>query len=162
MATIQFKKGDEYLAKVAKLARDSKDTICGSAIYGAADIVTDEIRRQLDKLPTDERYGTESEPTEGPRIGQVKALKATLGIAEMQETGTGYLNVKVGWDGYNHIKTNRWPGGEPNQMVARSIERGTSFMKENAFVKKAVAKTRKQSIAFMKQTIDANIGKIMK
>ena len=161
MATIQFKKGDAYLAKIEKLGAASKDDICGSAIYGAEDIVTGEIRSQLDRVPTDERYGTMSDPTAGPRKGQVKALKASLGIAKMQDSG-GYLHVKIGWDGYNQIKTKRWPNGEPNQMVARSIERGTSFMKANAFVKKAVSSSRKRAIATMKQIVDAKCEEIMK
>lgn len=162
MATIQFKKGDAYLAKLSALERMTRKEVCGSAIYGAADIVTDEIRSALDKIPTDEGYGTQSEPTEGPKIGQVKALKATLGIASMQDDGTGFLNVKIGWDGYNHIKTKNWPGGEPNQMVARSIERGTSFMKANPFVKPTMAKVRKRAIAFMKEAADKAIEQQMK
>ena len=161
MATIQFKKGDEYLAKIALLETSIKEDLLGNAIYGAADIVTNGIRSELDKLPTDERFGTALDPTKGPRKGQVKALKASLGIAKMQNDA-GYLNVKVGWDGYNQIKTKRWPNGEPNQMVARSIERGTSFMTAHPFVKKAVAATRKGAIQSMKQTIDAKCEEIMK
>lgn len=161
MATIQFKKGDEYLFKINNLQGRIKDDICGEAIYKAADLVTDEIRRQLDKVPTDERYGTESYPAIGPKWGQVKALKATLGIARLQISGT-YLNVKVGWDGYNHIKTNRWPNGEPNQMVARSIERGTSFMTAHPFVKKAIAATKNESISLMRDIVDQKIEETMK
>lgn len=161
MATVQFKKGDEYLARISKLDESIKDAVIGPAIYGAADIVTREIRSELDRLPTDERYGTVSDPTNGPKVGQVKALKATLGIARMQ-SDAGYYNVKIGWDGYNQIKTKAWPNGEPNQMVARSIERGTSFMRANPFVKKAVAKVRKKAIESMKTTVDQKIEAIMK
>ena len=32
MATIQFKKGDEYLAKIAKLEAELKDKVLGEAI----------------------------------------------------------------------------------------------------------------------------------
>ena len=47
MATIKFKKGDEYLGKIAKLEALTRQEICGNAIYGAAEIVADEIRDQL-------------------------------------------------------------------------------------------------------------------
>ena len=161
MATIQFKKGDDYLARISKLEGAIKDDVLGPAIYGAADLVTNEIRSQLDKVPTDERYGTQSEPTVGPKKGQKAGLEQSLGIAKMQND-MGYFHVKIGWAGYNHIKTKRWPNGEPNQMVARSIERGTSFMKQNAFVKKAVAATRKRAVEFMKKTVDAKCEEIMK
>ena len=162
MATIQFKKGDEYLAKIAKLEALTRDEVCGSAIYGAAGVVADEIRAQLESVPTNERYGTQSEPTDGPKKMQKLGLLHSLGIADLQDDGTGYLNVKIGWNGYNNIKTRRWPNGQPNQMVARSVERGTSYMKENGFVKRAVAATRKRAVEFMKKTIDSKCEQIMK
>lgn len=160
MATISFKNGDEYLAKVSKLEAALKDEVCGAAIYGAAGIVADEIRSQLKAVPTDEGYGTASEPTRGPKTAQKEALLAALGISSMEEK-SGYYDVKIGFDGYNGIKTKRWPNGQPNQMVARSIERGTSWMKANAFVKRAMAATRKRALEFMKHSVDESIRKIM-
>lgn len=162
MATIQFKKGDEYLAKIARLEAMTRDELCGSAIYGAAGIVADEIRSELDGVPTDEGYGTQSEPISGPKKAQKEGLLDSLGISGLQDDGSGYLNVKIGFDGYNRIKTKRWPSGQPNQMIARSVERGTSFMKANAFVKKAVAATRKRAINFMKEIIDTKCEEAMK
>ena len=47
MAIIQFKKGWDYIAKVSKLEAELKDQVLGSAIYGAAGIVADEIMRSL-------------------------------------------------------------------------------------------------------------------
>lgn len=160
MATISFKNGDEYLGKIAKLEAALKDEICGAAIYGAAGIVADEIRSQLKAVPTGEGYGTASEPTRGPKAGQKEGLLDALGISSMEEK-SGYYDVKIGFDGYNGIKTKRWPNGQPNQMVARSIERGTSWMKANAFVKKAMAATRKRALEFMKHSVDESIRKIM-
>lgn len=160
MAVIQFKRGDEYLGKIAKLDAALKDEICGAAIYGAAGIVADEIRSQLKAVPTDEGYGTASEPTRGPKAGQKEGLLDALGISSMEEK-SGYYDVKIGFDGYNGIKTKRWPNGQPNQMVARSIERGTSWMKANAFVKRAMAATRKRALEFMKNSVDESIRKIM-
>lgn len=162
MAVIKFKKGDEYIAKISALEAATLTGVLGPAVYTGADIVTGEIRAALDALPTDEGYGTPDHPTAGPKIGQVKALKATLGIASAQMDGSGLCNVKIGWDGYNHIKTKRWPKGEPNQMVARSIERGTSFMTANPFVKPTMAKVRKRTIAAMKEAVDQAIEQQMK
>lgn len=160
MAVIQFKRGDEYLMKISKLEAALKDEVCGAAIYGAAGIVADEIRSQLKAVPSDEGYGTASEPTRGPKAGQKEGLLDALGISSMEEK-SGYYDVKIGFDGYNGIKTKRWPNGQPNQMVARSIERGTSWMKANAFVKKAMAATRKRALEFMKHSVDESIRKIM-
>ena len=85
MATIQFKKGDEYLLKISKLEAEMKDQVIGSAIYGAADIVADEIRTSLEQVPTDERFGTKSSPTIGPKQFQKEGLMRSLGIASMQD-----------------------------------------------------------------------------
>lgn len=160
MAVIQFKRGDEYLMKISKLEAALKDEVCGAAIYGAAGIVADEIRSQLKAVPSDEGYGTASEPTRGPKAGQKEGLLDALGISSMEEK-SGYYDVKIGFDEYNGIKTKRWPRGQPNQMVARSIERGTSWMKANAFVKRAMAATRKRALEFMKNSVDESIRKIM-
>ena len=162
MATIQFKKMDEYLFKISKLEAELKDQVLGEAIYGAAGIVADEIRQKLEQVPTDESFGTSSAPTSGPRKKQVEGLMDSLGIASLQDDGTGYLNVKIGFDGYNDIVTQRWPRGQPNQMVARAVESGTIWMQKNDFVRRAVASSRKRAIEFMKKTVDKSIQKIMK
>ena len=162
MATIKFKKGEEYMAKIAKLEALTRDNVCGTAIYGAADIVADEIRSQLQKVPTDESWGSSGDPTDGPRKAQKKGLYDSLGIASMQDDGSGFLNVKIGFDGYNELKSARWPKGQPNQMVARSVERGTSYMKSHNFVKKAMSKSRKRALDYMKESVDKSIEEIMK
>ena len=161
VATIQFKRGDEYLAKIARLEASLKSQVLGEAIYGAAGIVADEIRSSLERVPTDEGYGTRESPTRGPTAYQVRGLADSLGIASMQDDGTGYLNVKIGFDGYNGIKTQRWPNGQPNQMVARSVESGTTWMKKNPFVRKAVTASRKRAVEYMKNSVDRSIEEIM-
>lgn len=162
MATITFKKGDEYLARLSKLDVMTRDKVVGPAIYTAAEIVADEIRDQLNKIPTDEGFGTRDDPAKGPKKVQKEGMARSLGIASMQEDSKGFVNVKIGFDGYNSVKTKRWPKGQPNQMVARSVERGTSWMKGHKFVKKAVAATNKQAVARIKQKVDQSIETIMK
>lgn len=162
MATIQFKNGDEYLMKIAKLEAELKDQVLGEAIFGAACIVADEMRSSLEQVPTDEGFGTSGSPTRGPKKRQKEGLMQSLGIASMQDDGTGYLHVKIGFDGYNDIRTERWPNGQPNQMVARAVEGGTSWMEKNAFVRKAVNASKARAVEFMKQSVDKSTEKIMK
>lgn len=162
MATIQFKKGNEYILKVAKLEAAVKRDLIGRAVYDGAAVVTDEIRKSLKQVPTDEGYGTESAPARGPKKAQKKGLYESLGITSMQDDGTGFLNVKIGFDGYNDIVTKRWPKGQPNQMVARSVESGTTWMQKNEFVKRAVKASRKRATEAMKKAVDKGIEKIMK
>ena len=93
MATIQFKKGDDYLFKLSQLDLLSKEEICGGAIYAGAAIVADSIRNELDAIPTDESFGTREHPAEGPKAIQKEGLSRSLGISSMRDDGKGFLNV---------------------------------------------------------------------
>ena len=161
MAKVTFKNGDDYLAKLSKLSLKAKADVIGPAVYSGADIVIEEVRKQLQAVPTDEKWGTQGSPANGPKKIQKKGLYDSLGIAPMRDD-QGFMNVKIGFDGYNSVKTKRWPNGQPNQMVARSVEAGTSYMQKHPFVKKAVAKVRNEALDAMKETADAEIEKIMK
>lgn len=161
MAKVTFKNGDDYIAKLSKLSGKAKTNVIGPAIYSGADVVTNEIRDQLEKMPTDESYGTPSKPAKGISKYQKEGLLRSLGVASMQDDG-GFLNVKIGFDGYNGIATKRWPKGQPNQMVARAAESGTSWMRKNQPIKKAISKSKNTAITAMKETADKNIEKIMK
>lgn len=162
MATITFKKGDEYLYRLSKLAAGSREKVCGSAIYAAADIVADAIRQELESVPTDEGFGTPKDPVKGIKAVQKEALLQSLGITKMQDRGDGYLDVKIGFDGYNPLKTKRWPNGQPNQLIARSLESGTTWMTKTPFVKRAVTKSKKKALEEMKKSVQTSIEKIMK
>lgn len=162
MAKIQIKTGDEYLVKLSTLSWNVKDRVIGSANYAGAAVVADSVRNEIEALPTDNRFLKSAGKLIGPSAIQKKGLLASLGVAPMSDDGKGFLNVKIGFDGYNLVRTKRWPKGQPNRMIARSIERGTSFMEANPFMKKAVSKSRKQAISAMKKAADQEIEKIMK
>lgn len=161
MATIQFKKGDEYLAKISELELSVREEVIGPAIYQAGQIAADAIADEIPRVPTDESWGSQGDPKRGPKKAELRAVYNGLGIAKARNDN-GFYNVKIGFDGYDKIPTKRWPKGRPIQMLARSIERGTTFMKPNPFVKKAMAKIRTQALEKMKTTVDAEIEKIMK
>lgn len=161
MATITFKNGDDYIAKINKLARGIRDEVAGPGIYVAAGIVADAIDASLASVPTDERWGYPGAVKAGPREAEAQSVYNSLGIAKLQDDG-GFINVKIGFDGYSSLKSARWPNGQPNQMLARSIERGTSFMAANPFVKPAVASVKGTAVKAMKDKIDEQISSIMK
>lgn len=162
MASITFKNGEEYALRLSKLAGDELTKVCGHAIYDAAEIVADAIREELENVPTDEGWGTRSTPTIGPKKAQKEALLSVLGVTHMSTDENGFINVKIGFDGYNDIQSKRWPRGQPNQMVARAIESGTTWMTKNRFVARAVAKTRKRAVEAMQKRAETEIKKIMK
>lgn len=68
----------------------------------------------------------------------------------------------MGFDGYNSVKSARWPQGQPNQMVARAVESGTSFMEANPEIKRARARARKAAEKAMERTFERESKKIVK
>lgn len=154
--------GKDGFISLSNLSARLKDGVIGPAIYEGAAIVADAVHAEIKSLPTDEYWGSPERPKTGPTKVQKKGLHESLGIASMQDDGKGFLNVKIGFDGYNEVKTKNWPNGQPNQMVARAVESGTSFMEAHPFVKTAVQKSRKAAVAEMAKTVDEEIEKIMK
>lgn len=162
MAKIEMKGLNEYAKALSRLEASVREEICGKAIYDAADIIADQIREGIDTVPTDSGMLDEfwGGLMRGPNKRQIYFLKKSLGIARMR-TWDDLLNVKVGWDGYNDIKTKRWPNGQPNAMIARSIERGTSFMEATPFIKRAVSRGRKSALEAMRETVEKGVKDAM-
>ena len=143
---------EEYLAKLGNLAQKSED-VCGEAAEAGGAVVADAIRTELDAVPTDETYSHGETMRKGPRAIEKVGLQNSFGVAPVQNRN-GYVNVKVGFDGYNKL-------GEPNPMIARSVVKGTSFMKKNDFVNKGVRKSREKAEETMRVTVDEKIYAIM-
>ena len=139
MAMITFPGLKEYERKLARLAKDA-DAIAGKAIYQGAAVIADGIRENIRGLPVKTGVTTDG-------------LLDGLGIAPLQQEG-GYYNVKIGFDGYNK-------NGEPNLMMARIMESGTSKVKKHPFVRPAVTARRGQAEAAMAAVLDAEISKVM-
>ena len=160
MAKITFKGLEEYELRLSRMGKETT-RIAGAAIYEGAAIVADEIKKGIRGLPVVTGYGTETNPLPGGvTSAQKQGLLDGLGIAPMQDD-RGYLNVKIGFDGYNRTKTEKYPNGQPNQLVARGVESGTSWKQKKPFVRPAVNASRKQAEAKMAEVLDAEIKKLM-
>ena len=162
MAKIKFKKGDDFMVKLDTLSANLRDKVIGAGIYDGAGLLVGSVREELRVLPTDEGFGTPGTPTIGPKKIQKAGLDASLGISKMETDRRGFTNVSVGFHDYNRVRTKAWPQGQPNQMVARAVEKGTSFMLPNPFVKRGVAKCKKAVISAMKARCQKEIDKIVK
>lgn len=160
MARISFKGLEEYSAKLNRLSALSRDKIIGAAVYDGAAVVADAVRAELDSVPTDEHWGTPAYPKAGPSAEEKQGLKDSLGVTPMRDDN-GFVNVKIGFDGYQGKPTRKYPQGKPNQMIARSVNSGTSFMAQHPFMKEAVRKSRKKAKDAMKQRVEKEIQDIM-
>lgn len=163
MAKFEFKfEGmEEYALRLSKLGDQTKE-IAGKAIYAGAKIVADKVRKNIEGLPTVDfrTHGTSENPLDGITNLQKEGLEKGFGVSPMQED-SGYYNVKVGFDGYNAVKTQEYPQGQPNLLIARSVEGGTSFRQPHPFVAPAIRASKKAAEAKMKQVLEEEIDKII-
>ena len=134
----------------------------GRAVYAGAGIVADAVKQGIQSLPVVTGYGTDTNPLPGGVTAVQKAgLLDGFGISKLQDDG-GYLNVKLGFDGYNRTRTEMYPQGQPNQLVARGVESGTSWKQKKPFIRPATTRSRKAAETEMKRVIDEEIEKITK
>lgn len=148
---------DNYISKLQNLETTAPDVI-GEAVYAGANIVADAIKENLENLPVDDTPFAER--VTAPRTVQKKGLIKSFGVAKIRNDN-GYHNVKLGFDGYNNLKTKKYPGGQPNAMIARTFEAGNSFTKKRPFVAPAVRATKDQAEKKMAQIVDKETAKIM-
>lgn len=160
MATFEVKGIDEYGAFLRALDLNLRDTVISKAVYEGCAILADEIKSEIENLPTDCGTGSQEDPLVGPNPVQKHFLIESMGVSPMKEEN-GVVHARIGFDGYNPIKTKRWPQGQPNAMIAASVERGTSILKANPFMKRAVQRCKNRVIGVMGNTVDAEIKKIM-
>lgn len=165
MARMTVQGIDEYALKLSKLGERSQET-AGKAIYAGAEVVADAIKQNIDGLEAvDDKYnliaykkGKKSKLSESQKKGLIKSF----GITKMQKDNDGFYNVKLGFDGYNDVKTKKYPNGQPNQLIARIGESGSSFMNKTPFVRPAVNQTRKKAQDAMQKVIDEETEKVMR
>lgn len=161
MAKITFPGLNDYELMISKLSK-GVDDIAGKAIYAGAGIVADAIKENIKALPIVRGYGTTENPLPGGVTAPQKAgLIDGLGISPMQ-SDAGYLNVKIGFDGYNATKTDKYPQGQPNQLVARGVESGTSWKQKKPFIRPAINASKSRAEAEMARILDQEIEKITK
>lgn len=147
MAKFQVGTGiDQYVTQLTNLEFTAHDSI-GRAIYKGAAIVADAVKANIPSLPKSSCSNLEK-----------AALMDGLGIAKMRDDG-GMWNVKIGFDGYDSIKTKTFPKGRPISMIARSIESGTSFRKKHPFVAPAVNATKAAAEMAMAEEINKELLK---
>lgn len=154
----RFKVGDgieQYIQSLETIS-SATDEMIGKAIYEGAKVITDEIRGALEGIPIDNHYAKEGEKMIGLSQAQKTGLLTSLGITTMKRTD-GVYDVKVGFDGYNVVKTKRWPQGQPNTMIARSLESGTSFREKNPVISKATRAAKAQAEEAMAKAFDEEL-----
>lgn len=149
---------DEYIYKLDQMHANTEEMI-GRSIFPGAAIVTDAIRAGIEGIPEAPSHYAKGQKT-GLTRAQKQGLLDGLGIAVMRNDG-GFLNVKVGMDGYNSTVTKRWPKGQPNALIIRALESGTSFQARQPVIAPAIRSSRNAAIQKMKEQFDEETRKVM-
>lgn len=162
MARISFKGFEGYAEALKKLEFTAQGgELLEKAVKAGAAPVADEIRRRLRNLPEDEyRRLNPGEVFTGIPAGQKHDLLDSLGVTPVGRDKRGFVNVKVGFDGYGSFPTKAYPNGLPNPLLARAVESGSSVRKKTPFVRPAVQATRKEAVDEMDKTIRQELEKI--
>lgn len=145
----------EYIAHLQSIASVTDEAI-GAGVYAMAEVVADKVRANIQALPTvsneaniatyRQGYSRLSEP-------EKKGLLDGFGVSPMQDDG-GYKNVKLGFDGYNSVKTKKHPNGQPNVLIARVTESGSSYRQKTPFMRTAVNASRKEALEKGREAVD--------
>ena len=158
MARFEFGGIDNYIKQLNELQAATKDGVIGKTVYAGADVVANSVRSAIQSLPE----GKEGDAGLGAVTpAQKRGLLEGLGISRMRDDD-GFVNVKLGFDGYNSVKTKKYPNGQPNALIARAVNSGNSFRKKTKFVDKAVRASKKDAEAAMDAACNREIEKIMK
>lgn len=164
MPSMKFKGLDKYSKQITALYNHSEEHIKKAAFQGAKE-VADTVRAELAAVP----YISDAAAIEAARkkepsgisYTQKQGLLDSLGLAKMENLG-GNINTKIGFEGYNDVKTKKFPNGQPNAMIARSLDSGSTATLRNAFMRRATSKSRKKAEKAMEKTLDEEIAKAIR
>ncbi len=145
---------DNYIQTLERLGANVEG-ISKMSIYEGAKILADQVKRNAEALPTDEEWGTEQRKKKGPTTEEKEQIVQGIGITTMKKEGE-HINAKVGYSdaGYNEK-------GKAIQMIARSVNSGTSFMKRNPFFANAVRQAKERAQEKMVETAEKEYEKII-
>lgn len=160
MARFEFKGLDEYLKQLRDLGEHTQG-YCKRALYVGAGIVADSIKKEINGLQTHHGYIPGDAPLWTIEPAAKQGLIESMGIATMRDDN-GFINTSVYFDGYNGVKSERYPNGQPNQMVANAINSGTSRRKKNPFITRGINASKSQAESAMAAFFEQDIANNMK
>lgn len=162
MATFKFAGLKALEMQMQKLKEQSVPS-AKKAVYKGSKVMADAIKGNMWALDF---------TSDGAAMAAYNANKPTI-ISERQKRGLidgfgvteikverGQVNAKVGFTGYNRVKTKRWPQGQPNVIVARACESGTSHTIKQPFVRPAISAARSATEKAIRDSIETDIKKI--
>lgn len=160
MAKMNVRGFQEFLDQLVR-AGQASGKVTGVALYEGVKVVADELRAQTEDLPVDrgkkKKDGKNSK--RGLTAEEKQGLLERLGSSTARKTGAD-KNIVIGFGGYSSHKTETWKQGVPNALVARSVDRGTSFMRATHFLSRTARLSKDRAEAAMKEAAEAELRRI--
>lgn len=161
MATFQFEGINAYASQISSLIEKSEGMI-KRAVYDGAAVVMAAVVSEISALPVIEnRYRSTSLPMRGVTATQKAGLLAGVGLAKMKNE-SGFINTKLGFNGYNGVRDGKYPNGQPNALIARAVNSGSSVRVKIPFINRAVKAAKAQAEAAMSARFDADTQNMIK
>lgn len=163
MARIKIQGITEYETKLTALGRRGGEII-KRGVYAGADIVADAVAEAISGIPTEAGPGgrpklaKKGEKLVGLSPRQKADLIKGLGLSKMSEE-SGYINTKLGFNGYGSTPTKKYTKGVPNVLLMRSVEKGTYFRKKNPVIRRTVNRVRPIAEKAMADEVEKEIKK---
>lgn len=127
-------------------------------VYVGAEVVADELRKNIGSLKTQPKGHMTKEQKKKPRYPydyEKNVLLTAMGVAPIKNRDV--INTKVGFDGYYENKSG---DKRPVPLLANSINAGTTFLKKQNFIDKTARTCREKVAQVMKEKTDKIIEKI--
>lgn len=149
--SIEWEGADELLRKMDKLPEKAAK-IAAEALYEGAGVMADAVSQAVHGIAT-KRFKYQAPP--GKKRMPSPEEKAILegakhGVARFRNDGTK-IQTSIGYQNAGYATLNGKT--KPIPLIANSIEHGTSFMKKQPFMRKAISQNQSKAIA----TIEAGI-----
>ena len=163
MAKMKIQGITEYETKLNALGRKGTQII-KRGVYKGADIVADAVTEAINGIPTQEgpggrpKYAKKGEKLTGLSSRQKSDLAKGVGLSKMKSEA-GYINTKLGFNGYGSEPTKKYPKGVPNVLLMRSVEKGTYFRKKDPVVRRTVNRVRPLAEKAMTDEVEKEIKK---
>lgn len=151
--------GFDELAKELGTLADHAGSIASAALYEGSGHMADQLRHSIERLETDERKHVTNHVLDYEK----DALQKGLTIEKFtKDSARGVIQTAITFHGYTDHKTSTYPTGVPTILLARSINKGTSFRRANRFFPNTVNRARKETEDLMLKKAEEEIRKDIK
>lgn len=149
MARLTVGKGLQLTIQSYKNLSGKLSGIIKRSVYPVAGDLAGKITKELKNLPVvDGKDGLPPYAPKGYKLNSISSVQRKdllngFGISRFKNEN-GFINVKMGFDGYGSYKTKKHPHGIPNALLIRSLCKGTDFLKRNDFISRTYRANEKR------------------